>query len=532
MMRRSSLGCGIAAALVLGTTPAVATTPSDALVIAWNIDAISSFDPAQIAEVVTDEILLNICDALVDFDPEDPTQFIPGLAESWDVSEDMQTITFTLKEGIVFPDGSPGTAQDLVWSMHRVLRLGYGNAAALTEYGFTEENVEDMIFAEDDRTVVMKLDRPYPVSLIMASIAANRVAVMLNREVLEANAEGDDLGNAWLATRTECVGPYSLARWNAGEVVMLQANEHYAGEAPNLQRVLIRHVAETGTQRLLVEQGDVDVARNLTPEDIAELAARDDIEMSQVLTPTMFYLSMNNSHPAFEDPRVRLAMRYLIDFQGLGESVLRDVGEPRSSFAPIGSFGALDVDEGQPFSLDIDRARELLAEAGYGDGLTVSLLVGSAPFAAPVAQSIQENAARAGVTFNIEQMANAQLFARHRARDYDALLTGYRASVPDAHGMASRHVFNPDNSPEAQLTQYVSWRSAYYSGEANAAVEEALFESDPETRAALYRDMQHWMMEEGPQAFIMQYYDVALHSDAVQDWTWNGLRIYLDRVSK
>ena len=532
MKRRSSLGCGIAAALALGATPSLSQTPSDALVIAWNIDAISSFDPAQIAEVVTDDIIRNTCDALVDFAPEDTTQFIPALAESWESSEDGMTITFTLRDGIVFPDGTPGTAHDLVWSIHRVLKLGYGNAAALTEFGYTTENVEEMIFAPDDRTVVMKLDRPYPVSLVIASIASNRVAVMLNRAVLEANAQGDDLGNAWLATRTECVGPYRLARWNAGEVVVLEANEHYAGDAPNLPRILIRHVAETGTQRLLLAQGDVDVARNLTPEDIAELSARDDLELSQVLTPTMFYLSMNNSHPAFEDPRVRLAMRYLIDYQGLGDSVMRGVGEPRASFAPIGSFGALDAEEGQPFSVDIDRARELLAEAGYADGLTVSMLIGSAPFAAPVAQSIQETAAAAGVTFNIEQMANAQLFARHRARDYDALLVGYRSAVPDANGMASRHVFNPDNDPEAQLTQYVSWRSAYYNEDANAAVEDALFESDPEARAALYHDLQRWMMEEGPQAYIMQYYEIALHRDAVQDWTWNGLRVYFDRVSK
>ena len=532
MKRHSSLGSGIAAALVLGITPAVANTPSDALVMAWNIDAISSFDPAQIAEVVTDEIIRNTCDSIVDFDPEDSSQFIPGLAESWEVSDDGLTVTFTLKEGIVFPDGSSGSAQDLVWSLHRVLQLGYGNAAALTEFGFTAENVEEMIFAEDDRTVVMKLDRPYPVSLVMARIAANRVAVMLNREVLEANAEGDDLGNAWLATRTECVGPYSLARWNAGEVVMLQANENYTGDAPHLPRVLIRHVAEAGTQRLLLEQGDVDVARNLSPEDIAELAQRDDIVVSQVLTPQMYYLSMNNSHPAFEDARVRLAMRYLIDYQGLGDSVMEGVGVPRASFVPIGVAGALSEEEGQPFSVDIDRARELLAEAGYADGLTVSMLIGSHAISSTVAQNIQENATQAGVTFNIEQMANAQLFARHRARDFDTLLVGYRSPVPDANGMASRFVFNPDNDPEAQLTQYVSWRSAYYNEDANAAVEAALFEADPEARIGLYEELQRSQMEEGAQAFIMQSIDNALHRSEVQNWTWNGLRVYLNHVSK
>lgn len=532
MKKHSGFGFGIAAALVLSTTPALAETPPDALVMAWNIDAISSFDPAQIAEVVSNEIILNTCDTIVDFAPEDTTQFVPGLAESWDVSDDGLTLTFTLKEGIVFPDGSAGSAQDMAWSLHRVLQLGYGNSAALTEFGFTAENAAEMIFAEDDRTLVMKLDRPYPVNLVMASIAANRVAVMLNRQVLEANAEGDDLGNAWLATRTECVGPYNLARWNSGEVIVLEANENYTGDAPLLPRVLIRHVAEAGTQRLLLEQGDVDVARNLTPEDIAALSELDDIKVSQTLTPQMYYLSMNNGHPAFKDPRVRLAMRYLIDYQGLSDSIMDGVGIPRASFVPIGVGGALSEEDGQPFSLDIDRARELLTEAGYADGLSVSMLIGSHSIASTVAQSIQENASQAGVTLNIEQMANAQLFARHRGREFDTLLVAYRSPVPDANGMASRFVFNPDNDVEAQLTQYVSWRSAYFDEKANEAAQAALFETDPEARNALYEDLQRSQMEDGPQAFFMQSIDNALYRSEVQNWTWNGLRVYLNLVSK
>src|SRR5437016_4801969 len=119
---------------------AEAATPPGALVMAWNIDAISTFDPAQIGEVVTGEIMQNTCDSLVDFDPADERKVIPLFAESWDISDDRQKITFHLRKGIKFPSGNVATARDVALGMQRVVKLGFGNAAAITEYGFSKDN--------------------------------------------------------------------------------------------------------------------------------------------------------------------------------------------------------------------------------------------------------------------------------------------------------------------------------------------------------------------------------------------------------
>ncbi|MFD1881548.1 ABC transporter substrate-binding protein [Paracoccus pacificus] len=514
------------------TSAATAETPDSALVMAYNIDAITTFDPAQIAEVVPDEILMNACDSLVTFDPKDETAFVPGLAESWEVSEDGRQVTFRLKDGIVFPDGTPAKASDLVWSMERVVKLNFGNAAQLTDYGFTADNIADLISAPDDRTVVMKLDKPYPVNLVLASIAANRVAVMLNRAEIEANERNGDLGNTYLQDKTACVGPYTLRQWNPGESILLEANENYNGTAPNLPRVLVRHVAEPGTQRLLLEKGDVDIARNLTAEDLAEVAKQDGIEVVRTLIPSLFYMGMNASRPPFDNPKVRLAMRYLIDYQGLMETVMNGVGVPRASFVQLGAFGALDEKEGQPFKLDIEKAKALLAEGGYPDGFTTTMIIGTQPYSDPIAQSIQQAAAQAGVTMNIERMANAQLYARNRGRDFDTALLGFKTTVPDANGMASRFVLNPDNSPEAKLTQYPSWRVGYQDKEMNRRVEEALFEPDQAKREQMYFDLQRDIMEQGPVAYIMQTMNVAAKRDTLKNWTWNGFRVYYGMASK
>lgn len=519
-------------ALAAAQARAFAQTPGNALVMAWNIDAISTFDPAQIGEVVTNELVTNTCDSLVTFAIGDEREVEPSFAESWEVSQDGQEITFHLRQGATFPSGNPVTAQDAAWSLHRVVHLGFGNAATLTEYGFTAENVETMITATDDHTLVMRLDRPYPVTLVLQAIAANRVAAILDRETIMANEGGGDHGNAYLTTRTECVGPYRLAQWNAGEAVILEANDTYWGQAPGLQRVFIRHVAEAGTQRLLLEQGDVDVARDLGPDDLSALDAGGMIAVERVLRPQLFFWTFNMTEGPFAEPQVRRAMRYLIDYDALQDSVMSYLGVQRASFTPIGSVGALDEAEGQPFELDLDRARELLAEAGYPDGFSSSVLIGTLPHSAPIAESIQQNAAQIGVQLSLERMANAQLFSRIRAREYQSGMLAWQTAVPDAHGMASRLVFNPNNDPNAPMSMYPSWRAGYFDEEVNARIDAALMESDLAARDAMYADLQRDIMEDGPMAIMFQMYNVAGVRPEIQNWTWNGFRTDYAAVTK
>ena len=523
---------GVAGMAMLFTGGAGAATPQDTLVMAWNIDAISTFDPAQIGEVVTNELITNTCDTLVDYQQEDPSKVRPALAESWEVSEDGQEITFLIRDGLSFPSGNKLTAGDIAWSMQRVVKLGFGNAATMTEYGFTEETVDEQITAPDDRTLVVKLDKPYPMSLFLQAIGANRVSIGLDRELLLKEENDGDFGNKYLTTNTACVGPYRLRQWNAGEVVVLEANEGYWRAQPAMKRIIVRHVAEASTQRLLLEQGDVDVARDLTPEDMKALEQNPDVEIVRTLRPQLVYWAFNNADPAFANDKVRLAMRYLIDYDGLARTVMAYDGEPRASFVQMGAFGALGKEEGQPFKLDTEKAKELLAEGGYPDGFDTTMIIATLPYTAPLAQHVQANAAKVGVNIKIEQMASAQLFSKVRGRDFDTAILGWQTSVADAHGMASRQIYNPDNSEEAKLTMYPSWRGSFRSEEANRMIEEALLERDTARRENIYKDLQRQMLEKGPVAYMFQMYNTAGIRKDVKDWTWNGFRTYYDVIEK
>ncbi|WP_299819729.1 ABC transporter substrate-binding protein [uncultured Jannaschia sp.] len=530
---KTASGALAGAAICLGLgTQAGAETPPDTMVMARNIDAISTFDPAQIGEVVTDELIINICDSLVEIDPADEAAVLPAVAKDWTVSEDGQTITFDLVEDAVFPSGNPVRAEDVVWSLSRVLELGFGNAATLTEYGFTAESAADAFVATGEHTFEMNLSRPYPTDLILQAIASNRVANVLDKELIMAEEVDGDRGNKFLTTNTACVGPYALRQWNAGEVVILEANENYYGDAPKLDRWIIRHVAEAQAQRLLLEQGDIDVARDLGAEDLRDLDGQEGITVASVPVHQVFYLGFDNGQERFQDDRVRQAFRYLIDYDGLADTVMAYLAMPRASVVPLGAYGALDEDEGQPYELDLDKARELLAEAGYADGFSARLFVGTLPYNAPLAQHIQANAAEVGIDLQIEQMANAQLFSAFRGRDFDTVMLSWRTSVPHAHGMLSRHAVNPDNSDEAQMTMYPTWRASWFREEYNTRIDEALFEADPDKQLELYRQLQLDHLEQGPFAYMFQMLDTAAYRDAVQNWTWNGFKVFYDQISK
>ncbi|EJF95332.1 ABC transporter substrate-binding protein [Bartonella elizabethae] len=529
----------ISALMALGMVvqPVLAKTPADTLVMALNLDSIETFDPAQINERYGNEIIGNICDNLIDSATDDAAKVVPSLAKSWDVSDDGKgtVLTFHLRDGLKFNDGRPAGANDLVWSMKRIVKLKLSAAAMFNEYGITEQNVDSTLQAPDDKTVVMKFDKLYPAQLILSHMVTLRLAALLDRETIMKHEQDGDMGNRYLASHAACVGPYQLVNWRSGDAILLRASSHYWGEAPKLKQILIRHIAEPSTQRLLLEKHDIDVARNVTPEDIADLQATTDIKVEKVLAPSMIIWGFNATNPIFANEKVRLAMRYLIDYDTLGKTLLKDVGIPRASFIPIGNLGALDEKEGQPFKLDLQKAKQLLTEAGYPNGFEANIYAGTSPypFALPIAQSIQDNAKKIGVRFKIEHFVGTQLFSKLYARSFDTIFVGWNNDSADPHTMASRLIFNPDNRFEAKNTGYLSWCLGYFDEDMNKKVREALFEKDPQKRAQIYADLQREFMQKGPFAFIYQTYSIIAMTPDVKKWVWNSApRIFYNAIEK
>jgi len=521
------------------TAPASAQqTPRDTFVMAMAIDAINTLDPGRIGDAVGDEIINNVCDAIVALDTSTDAKVVPGLAESWTVSEDGKQITFKLRD-TKHPSGNPVTASDAVWTFNRTLAINTINAGTLREYGLGADRAKDAFSAPDERTLVIKLDKPYPTNFILANIFATRAAFILDKKEMAkhyaANDEfmkGDEKSPGWLNTNSACAGAYKLRSWAFNDSIIYERNDNYWRGAPIMRRVIVKHLNEAGAQFLQLKAGDIDAARNLNPEGLEGVLADKNLKLASAVRQTMQYATFNTLDKAFAEPKVRLAFRYLIDYDALQKTVMRHEGIARASLVPLEAFGALDQKEGQPFKLDLDMAKKLITEAGFPNGFEKEFLF-TPNFPNPeISQHIQANAAKIGIKLNLQTMAGAQLFPKMRQRGFEMAMLNWNVVPADGHAFVSRLAMNPDNSPNLPPSNMASWWSAYFDPKVNEMGNAALFERDETKRAALYREIQLHQMQNGPHAFMFQIKRNVGMRASVKEFKFTGNRAYYRTVEK
>ncbi|HEY7765705.1 MAG TPA: ABC transporter substrate-binding protein, partial [Aestuariivirgaceae bacterium] len=241
----------IAGAMGLGVLagPATAETPKDTLVIAKQIDDIITLDPAEVFEFSGGEVIANVYDRIMTYEAEDTQTLVPGVAESHTASEDGKTITLKIRSGQKFHSGNPLTAEDVAFSIQRVIILNKTPAFIFSQLGWTAENVKDLVKAKDELTVDLTITEDFAPTFVLNCLSAGVGSVVDRKLVLEHETNGD-LGYAWLKTNSAGSGPFVLKSWKPNETVMLEANPDYRHGAPAMKRVVIRHVPELAAQRL------------------------------------------------------------------------------------------------------------------------------------------------------------------------------------------------------------------------------------------------------------------------------------------
>ena len=481
-----------------------AETPEDTIVQAWQIDDMITLDPAEIFEFSGAEYGAQVYDRLVTY-PVDAVENLEGhVAESWEIGEDGKTYTFTIRDGITFHSGNPLTAEDAAWSLQRVIKLNKTPAFILTQFGFTPENVDQMIRAVDERTLKITLDQAYAPTFFLYCLTAGVGSVVDKKEVL-AHEEDGDLGHGWLRTASAGSGPFKLRTWKPNESLVIDANPDYWGDIPGVKRVFTRHVPENATQQLLLEKGDIDIARNLEADQIKALEGNDDIVIERAPKGAIYYLGLNQKNENLAKPEVREALKYLIDYQGMADSIFAGSVKVHQSFLPEGFLGAIDD---KPFSLDVERAKDLLAEAGLSEGFTVTMDTRNVPTTMDMAQAIQATWAEAGVNLEIVPGDNKQTLTKYRARTHDIYIGRWGPDYQDPHTNADTFASNPGNTDEDGHTGKLAWRNAWDIPEMTAMAQAAVLEHDPEVRSTMYQEIQREHQATSP--FVIMFQDIEL----------------------
>ncbi len=368
--RQGLIALAAAATLILSACAGGATTESSGpreLVIARAMD-LSTLDPQRGYCDTCQIIYTALYERLVVIDPADARTVLPGLAESWEANEDNTSFTFSLAEDAVFSDGSPVEAKDVKWSFERLVNL-QGSASFLLA-GLSS------IETPDDKTVVVNFSAPN--SALLAIVAApylgivNSDVAIENGASAEADAASTDNAEEWFLSNSAGSGAYVLTSYTAGESVELAANENYWGTAPVFTDVTMNEVTDSSSQVQQLQQGDVDIAMQVSPDALSQIEGDPAITTEIVDSYNFTYIALLPAAEGGEplaDLRVREAIRMAIDYDSMIDTLVGGYGAKQGSPIPNGFEGSEEVALPE---FDLDGALALMEEAGYADGFTVS----------------------------------------------------------------------------------------------------------------------------------------------------------------
>ncbi len=504
--RRTLLASSAAGLLATRLGTASAATPKDTIVLAFAFDDIITLDPAEAFEISAGELMGNCYDRLLRNDVADPSKLVGDLAASWKVSDDGKTFVFELKPKLKFASGNPLAAEDVAFSLQRAVILDKTPAFILTQFGLTKANVKERVKATGPLTLSFETDKAYAPTLVFNCLTATIASVVDKKLVLSKEKDGD-MGAAWLKTGFAGSGPMKIREWRANEIVALERNDHYWGPKSKPLRVIYRHVKESATQRLLLEKGDIDIARNLTPQDLDALAANKDIRITATPKGTVYYFSLNQKNPNLAKPEVREAFKWLVDYDAIGKTLIKNIGVVHQNFLPVGLLGA---SSDKPYKLDVAKAKALLAKAGLPNGFKVTIDMRTIQPVQGITEAVQQTLKRAGIDLEIIPGDGKQTLTKYRARTHDIYIGQWGSDYWDPHTNADTFTRNPDNGDEAK-SKPLAWRNSWDIPELTKKSDAAALERDGAKRAKLYQEIQAEFRRTSPFVMLYQQTEVAAY---------------------
>ena len=448
--------------------------------------ALSSEPPTLDWNLATDnvsfDVITNIMEGLTEFDEDLNPQ--PAIARSWDFSEDGKKIIFHLRDDVLWSDGRPLKAEDFEYSWKRLLNPATGAEYAyflydiLNAYEYNTGRIKDPdkvgVRAIDDHTLEVRLKKPV---VYFPSLTTFMVTFPMRRDIVER------YGNRWTdPEHIVTLGPFRVKEWFHEYKLILERNERYYGKRPYLDMVVMYIVGERNTALSLYETGDIDFVELPT---LAIPRYRSHPEYTNYPILRGYYYGFNVKKPPFDDVRVRRAFAMAIDREEL-RGVLQGSGIPTSSWIPQGMKG-YNPGIGLPF--DPERARRLLAEAGYPDAKgfpDIELVFNTDMLNKLVAENVQAQLEKnLGIRVSLDNQ-EWKVYLSKLSEDPPAFYRlGWGADFPDPDNFMNLFTSYSGNN-------HTNWANPIY----DRLVSEASIERDEKKRMALYDRLQRILVEE------------------------------------
>ena len=398
------------------------------------------------------------------------------------------------------------TSADVVYSITRAVTLNKSPGFILTQFGINKDNVSERVHAPDGMTVVLQTEKAVAPSFFYYCLTAN-VGSIVDSVVVKSHEENGDFGNGWMKQHSAGSGPYVLRSWKANDSYILDANPNYRGPAPKTPHIFVRHVKETATQRLLLEKGDIDYARNLGKDELDAVGKNPDIELQQGVKGAITYLGLNQKNQYLRRPEVIEALKYLVDYDGIEKNILHGTRIVHQAFLPVGFLGAIDD---KPYHYDLAKAKALLAKAGLANGFSITMDVWNNYPWADIAQALQASWAQAGIKVELIPGDGKQVITKYRARNHDVVILDWGPDYQDPNTNAQAFASNPDNS-DGSPTKTLSWRNSWDIPQLTKETQDAVLEPDTKKREAIYQDLQRKVQQIAPFVIMYQQIEVAAH---------------------
>jgi ABC-type transport system substrate-binding protein len=457
-----------------------------------------SLDPALSTDVPTGRAVSYVFDGLVRFTPD--AQVEPGLARSWEITDGGRTYTFHLRSGVKFHDGTPFVARHVVRSFERVLDpastggIGWPLYPILGARDYTERRATSIpgLSAPDDTTVVIRLAEPFAIFLKLLAMPAAHIV---------PENPPQNFGQRPVGT-----GPWKFVEWRHDDYLLFARNDQYFGQVPAAESLRARIIPEPSTAVAEFESGNVDIL--YVPEaETRNWEETDEKRARLVSAPALrlWYVGINTTRGPLRDARVRQALNYAVDVRAIWERMMSRRGTIAAGVIPPSLAGA-DTAR-RPYERNVERARQLLREAGYPNGIDVELWSSQTPPSPRIAQTIQAYLGEAGIRARLVQRDAPSVREAARNGQVDLFLKDWFADYPDAENFLYPLLHSANRGQGGNI-------SFYSNPEFDRIVNAARVELDDARRTALYRQADGIAHRDAPMIFLFFYTDML----AVQPW--------------